>query len=223
MKPGRLIAIGDIHGCLTALARVLEAVAPKPEDTIITLGDYVNRGPDSRGVIERLMDLGEQCTLVPLLGNHDETFLDVLLGQLPLDGLLQMHGQSTLDSYGYQGSLSVVPPEHVVFLTSCKLIFETDHHFFAHANYAPNKPLDQQSRIDSLWRSLRDSEPAEHFSKKQAILGHTPQRSRVPLDRGHLICIDTGCVYGGVLTALDVVNGTLWQADDDQPNAMSPK
>jgi len=215
VKPGRLIAIGDIHGCLTALERVLEAVAPKPEDTIVTLGDYVNCGPNSRSVIERLMELGNQCSLVPLLGNHDETFLDVLSGQLPLDALLEMGGHATMNSYDYQGSLSVVPPEHVFFLASCKLIFETDNHFFAHANYAPNKPLDQQSRIDLLWRSLRDSEPAEHYSKKRAILGHTPQPSGVPLDRGHLICIDTGCVYGGVLTALDVVSGTLWQADND--------
>jgi len=212
MKQGRLIAIGDIHGCSAALEQVLDTIAPGPGDTIVTLGDYVNRGPNSRRVIERLLDLSDQCTLIPLLGNHDETFLDVLQGGLPLDGLLEMHGETTLDSYGYKGSLSVVPPEHVVFLANCQMLYETERHFFAHANYAPNKPLDEQSRLDLLWLSLRDSEPCEHFSKKRAILGHTPQSNGVPLDRGHFVCIDTGCVYGGVLTALDVNVGTVWKA-----------
>lgn len=215
MKPGRLIAIGDIHGCSTALARLLDEIAPRPEDTIVTLGDYVNRGPDSRGVIERLMDLGDQCTLVPLLGNHDEVFLEVLVGREPLDQLLSMGGEPTLESYGYEGSLGVVPPEHVLFLASCKLIYETDSHFFAHANYAPNLPLNQQSRMDLLWLSLRESEPCQHFSMRRAVLGHTPQSNGLPLDRGHFVCIDTGCVYGRVLTALDVDSGTLWQAGND--------
>lgn len=211
MNPGRLIAIGDIHGCSTALERVLDAVVPTPQDTIVTLGDYVNRGPDSRGVIERLLLLSTQCNLLPLLGNHDETFLEVLSGKLPLDALLSMHGEATLASYGYQGSRNVVPPAHAAFLANCRLIYETNEHLFVHANYAPNKPLDQQTRIDMLWRSLRESEPAEHYSRKRAILGHTPQPNRQPLDRGHFVCIDTGCVYGGVLTAMDVLDGTFWQ------------
>ena len=69
---GRLLAIGDIHGCLPALETVLAAVSPRPNDTLVLLGDYVDRGPQSRGVIERLLALKEQCCLVPLLGNHDE-------------------------------------------------------------------------------------------------------------------------------------------------------
>jgi len=190
-------------------------VALQPEDTVVILGDYVNRGPNSRGVIERLLGLRQRCQLVPLLGNHDETFLEVLLGRLPTDALLSMNGDATFASYGYQGSLDVIPHEHVAFLSNCRSIYETERHFFVHANYAPNKPLDQQSRIDMFWRSLRESEPAEHFSRKRAILGHTPQSTGVPLDRGHFICIDTGCVYGGVLTAMDVDQGTLWQADND--------
>ena len=64
MKP-RTIAIGDIHGCLAALNALLEAIRPRPEDCIVTLGDYINRGPDSRGVIERLIELKDRCRLVP--------------------------------------------------------------------------------------------------------------------------------------------------------------
>ena len=77
------IAIGDIHGCSAALDALLDAIRPRPEDTIVTLGDYINRGPDSRGVLDRLIDLGRRCRLVPLLGNHDQMLLEARSGQLP--------------------------------------------------------------------------------------------------------------------------------------------
>src|SRR5690349_5249734 len=67
----RVLAIGDIHGCSRALDSVLSAVQPQPEDRVITLGDYVDRGPDSAGVIERLLDLRRRCRLIPLKGNHE--------------------------------------------------------------------------------------------------------------------------------------------------------
>ena len=71
----RTIAIGDIHGCSTALASILLAIDPQPEDTIITLGDYVNRGMDSKGVLDVLIELSGRCRLIPILGNHDEMML----------------------------------------------------------------------------------------------------------------------------------------------------
>jgi len=71
MNP-RTIAIGDIHGCSAALDALLEAFQPSSEDTIVTLGDYINRGPDSRGVIDKLIELKDRCRLVPLRGNHEE-------------------------------------------------------------------------------------------------------------------------------------------------------
>src|SRR6516165_496351 len=99
MKP-RNIAIGDIHGCSAALDALIEAIRPQPEDCIVTLGDYVNRGPDSRGVIERLIELKDRCRLVPLLGNHDQMLLDVRSGKYPIYWLFDMRGTTTLDSYG---------------------------------------------------------------------------------------------------------------------------
>ena len=98
---GRIIAISDIHGCLAALQAVLAALDPRPEDTIVTLGDYVDRGPDARGVLELLIALGKQTRLVPLLGNHDETMLDICRGRTDLlaDWLL-FGGDATLASYG---------------------------------------------------------------------------------------------------------------------------
>ena len=81
----RTIAIGDIHGCSAALDALLEAIRPRPEDCIVTLGDYINRGPDSRGVIERLIELKDRCRLVPLLGNHEEMLFEALADSYPLD------------------------------------------------------------------------------------------------------------------------------------------
>ncbi len=70
--PGRTVAVGDIHGCAAALAALLRAVAPGPDDTLVTLGDYIDGGPDAQGVIEQLLGLAGRCKLVPLLGNHEE-------------------------------------------------------------------------------------------------------------------------------------------------------
>ena len=94
----RLIAIGDIHGCLAALRTILDAIAPGSDDTIVTLGDYIDRGPDSRGTIDSLIHLQSSCRLVPLLGNHDVMLIDILNGQPDLlpDWLL-FGGNATLD------------------------------------------------------------------------------------------------------------------------------
>ena len=76
MTPPRTLAIGDIHGHADALAGLLRQVEPRPTDTIVFLGDYVSRGPDSRGVLQAVMDLQQHCQVVPLLGNHEEMLLD---------------------------------------------------------------------------------------------------------------------------------------------------
>lgn len=75
---GRTIAIGDIHGCLAALDALISVIQPGPEDTLITLGDYIDRGPQSRGVLDRLIGLARCCRLVPLVGNHEEALIDAL-------------------------------------------------------------------------------------------------------------------------------------------------
>jgi serine/threonine protein phosphatase 1 len=110
MKP-RTIAIGDIHGCSAALDAVLEAIRPRPDDTIVTLGDYINRGPDSMGVIEGLIELAHRCRLVPLLGNHDQMFLVARSG-LHRMTWIGMGGLATLDSYGPGRDLDCIPHEH---------------------------------------------------------------------------------------------------------------
>ena len=112
---GRLIAIGDIHGCSKALEAVLAAIEPTETDTLVALGDYVDRGPDAKRCIDRLIKLAKTCKLIAIQGNHEEMMLDVVRDGQPPFRWLQYGGVETLDSYGFAGDMSVIPPEHYAF------------------------------------------------------------------------------------------------------------
>jgi serine/threonine protein phosphatase 1 len=212
---GRLIAIGDIHGCKMALDALLEAVDPGPDDTVVALGDYVDRGPDSRGVIDSLVELGAKTRLVGLLGNHEEMMLDVIQHGAPHHEWLRFGGVDTLDSYRFDGDLNFLPPEHEQFFGSLGDYFVFDDYFFTHAAYDPDLPLEQQTTEMLRWYHLTQGLPAPHQSGKTAVVGHTANRDGEILDAGHIICLDTYCYGGGWLTALDLTNKVLWQVDDE--------
>jgi serine/threonine protein phosphatase 1 len=211
--PARTIAIGDIHGCSAAFDALLRVLRVAPEDTLVMLGDYINRGPDSRGVLDRLLELEQRCRLVPILGNHDQLLLDVRSGAQPIDWLLDMGGAATLDSYGAGRDLGLIPSKHFEFLERSVDFYENETHIFVHANYFPDVPMSEQPLNMLRWESLRDTVPGPHESGKMVVLGHTSQRSGEILDLGHAQCIDTYCYGGGWLTALDVGTGEIWQAD----------
>jgi len=209
----RTIAIGDIHGYDAALRALLDKICPTQRDTIVTLGDYVDRGPGSREVVETLIDLEDQTHLVSILGNHDEMMLSIWQGQHELfDDWLRYGGTATLASYGVT-TLEGVPEDHIRFLQRCCVFFETHDCMFLHANYHETTPLSEQDSFTLRWESLRLRLPGPHISGKRAIVGHTAQRNFEILDVGYLICIDTCCYGGGWLTALDVESGHIWQAD----------
>jgi serine/threonine protein phosphatase 1 len=210
--PRRTIAIGDIHGCPAALNALLDAIRPRPDDLIVTLGDYINRGPDSRGVLDRLISLGRRCRLVPILGNHDQMLLETRFGLHPTSWI-GMGVLATLASYGPGRDLGLIPDEHYEFLGRCVDYFETETHIFVHANYFPDIPMEEQPVGMLRWESLRETTPGRHESGKVIIAGHTSQKGGEVLDLGHLKCIDTYCYGGGWLTALDVQTEEVWQAD----------
>jgi serine/threonine protein phosphatase 1 len=212
--PRRTIAIGDVHGCSAALAALIDAIAPRGDDVLVTLGDYINRGPDSRGVLDLLIDLGRRCQLVPLLGNHDQMLLAARSGLHPTTWL-GMGGCATLDSYGPGRHLDLIPDDHYAFLEDCRDFYETPTHIFVHANYFPDIPMSEQEVLMLRWESLREMTPGPHESGKTVIVGHTSQKGGEILDRGHLVCIDTYCHGGGWLTALDVTTDQVWQANRD--------
>jgi serine/threonine protein phosphatase 1 len=209
----RFFAIGDIHGCLPALDKLLATIQPKPEDTVVTLGDYVDRGPKSREVLERLIQLQKQCTLIPILGNHDQMMLMVHDGRQEayIDWLL-FGGSATMQSY-HSEDPKELPEAHIAFLRSCRLFYETEHYFFVHGNYQAELPLDRQPIQSLMWESLKARRPGPHVSGKIAIVGHSSQKSGEILDLGYLKCIDTCCYGDGWLTAIELHSGKIWQAD----------
>lgn len=211
----RLLAIGDVHGCSRAWDALLDLVAPAPDDWIVTLGDYVDRGPDSCGVLDRLLKLHASGRLVALRGNHEEMMLRARSELAALMMWLEFGGQQTIDSYsasGYDASLAGVPQEHWDFLEHvCVDRFETPTHFFVHGGVDPRLPLAEQTSDTLRWQKFEA--PAPHVSGKTMICGHTAQRSGLPRNLGHAVCLDTW-VYGqGWLSCLDVGSGDVWQAN----------
>lgn len=213
----RTLAIGDIHGCSRALDLLLDRVQLQADDQVVTLGDYVDRGPDSAGVIERLIQLRRDCRLVPLRGNHEIMMLDARQSDdaVRLALWLQYGGKETLASYAHStfaaDQLAQVPEHHWAFLQSCQGWHETETHFFVHANAYPFLPLAEQPDSILYWEPFLDLGP--HESGKVMVCGHTAQKSGVPLCRGHAICIDTWVYGDGWLTCYDPGSGRIWQAN----------
>lgn len=224
-EAGRVIAIGDVHGYAAALEALLAAVRPQREDVLVLLGDYIDRGPDSRGTLEVLLELQQRCRLIPILGNHDEMLLDVLANRSEgrFADWLSFGGSATLASYGC-ATPDGIPHHHISFLRRCLDYYETEQHFFLHANYVHDASLDRLSPWILRWESLRQRVPGPHMSGKTAILGHTSQKTGEVLDHGYLKCIDTYCYGGGWLTALDVGTGRVWQVSPDgRPRQPQPQ
>jgi serine/threonine protein phosphatase 1 len=224
LKPpveARVFAIGDIHGCAVELQTLLTEIAPRPQDTLVFLGDYVDRGPDSRGVIELVLGCRSLCKVVALKGNHEVMFLDFLQRpESPGAGLFILNGGgATLGSYEVDGGGFDIPEDHIQFLTGLQTTYQTDSHFFVHAG-VPERPLntidvdaDQETLI---W--VREAFLNSSFKwEKIVVHGHTPVDEVE--SKANRINLDTSCVYGGKLTALDVGNRQLYQVARDASNA----
>lgn len=209
---GRLIAIGDIHGHRDALETLLEAIEPTEDDIVVTLGDYVDRGPDSKGVIDLLIQWGRKTQLVSLIGNHEEMMLSVVQGEQSHHNWLRYGGVETLESYAFDGEMDFLPAEHREFLDSLGDFFVHEGFFFTHAAYDAALDFEQQP-VDLLrWHSLRAGIPDPHVSGKTAVVGHTASEDGSIFDIGHLICLDTNCYGGGFLTAMEFPSKRVWQS-----------
>ena len=207
----RQFVIGDIHGCSKALRTLLERISPTPDDELIFLGDYVDRGSDSRGVIDELIRLQDRSRVVALRGNHEIMLLGVLFGGRDPAGWLASGGHATVASYG--GALSKMPPRHRDFFRRLRPYHETDSAIFVHAGYQPDGAIEHQDDALTYWTHLTYPLPAPHHSGKRVFVGHTPQRSGNVLDANHLICVDTFCFGGGYLSAMDLSTDELIQVD----------
>jgi serine/threonine protein phosphatase 1 len=211
----RTLALGDVHGCFTALRTLIDAVELRPEDRLIALGDYINRGPNACAVVEWLVRRKKVGGLIALRGNHEQMLLRAREDRPHFDDWLSCGGKETLGSYAHlpgAGDLADIPEEHWRFFEDTRLWWENDTHFFVHANAYPDMPLDEQPEYMLLWEKF--DAPPPHESGKTMICGHTPQKSGHPLNLGHAVCIDTWVYRDGWLTCLDTASGRYWQASE---------
>ena len=220
----RAYVVGDVHGRLDLLedllARIREDAAQHPADSarsLIFLGDYVDRGPESRGVVEAVMsDPLPGFTTVRLMGNHEEAMLSFLDGES--DGLdwLSFGGLETLLSYGVplrtlpnsgeavkalqMALIEAVPERHVTFFRGCPLHHTVGDYVFVHAGVRPGISLEKQTRTDLLW--IRDDFLRVRAPLPGRVVVHGHTICDLPQNRGHRINIDTGAFVSGRLTCL---------------------
>jgi diadenosine tetraphosphatase ApaH/serine/threonine PP2A family protein phosphatase len=218
-KPaGRLFAIGDIHGCADELEAILKAIKPTTGDTVVFVGDYVDRGPASKDVIEIALDLEKgHAEPVFLKGNHE----DMMLSFLGLSGrygesFLFNGGIATLESYGLkeddiEEAIHHIPEHHLRFYKRLAVNYLRPPYLFVHAGISPLLHLEEQQTDDMLWiRQEFIFNP--HKIDATVVFGHTPMRS-VMIDLPYKLGIDTGLVYGGKLTCIEFHEGGLYQID----------
>lgn len=213
----RHLAIGDIHGCFDAFYGLCEFVKLRPDDVIVTLGDYCDRGPDTKGVIDWLLKLEHFHALKPLRGNHELMMLAARENPKDLGHWLKVGGRATLESYGEshdhgEPSLDNVPDNHWRFLAQGLLpYYESETHLFVHASAYCDMELNEQPDYMLYWERYDD--PPRHQSGKQLICGHARQTSGLPVTNGNAVCIDTWACGDGWLTCLHAESGEIWQCN----------
>ncbi|RAP00011.1 metallophosphoesterase [Petrotoga sp. 9PW.55.5.1] len=209
--------ISDIHGMYDCLISLLENFHIKDEDKLIFLGDYVDRGPNSKKVLDFLITLSKGNKHIFIKGNHDDMMVDYFSKYGDYEhGLWFYNGaKSTINSFN--GS---VDREYLNFLEDLPLYYEekigNENYLFVHAGINPHKSVDEQDKFDLLWIREEFLEINERYSNYIIIHGHTPTLYLTGKDDVFIkkdddnriisIDIDTGCVYGGKLTALGITN-----------------
>ena len=210
----KLFAIGDIHGCVDKMDAMMSRININPErDTLVLIGDYIDRGPDSRKVVDSIISIRKKIKhVVCLLGNHEQMLLDYHLHRKNEEMFLMNGGNVTAFSYGLTrtdaGVIMDIPQTHIDFFSSLHLFYETDKFIFVHAGLKPGVPLAQQKQIDLLWireEFINTDQPLE----KTVVFGHTPFVS--PLVGKDRIGIDTGAVFGGKLTCVELTEMKFYQ------------
>jgi len=199
----KVYAIGDIHGCFDKLKALMDKVdIDLKSDTLVFIGDYIDRGKYSFEVVEYLIDLKSRFpNTVFLKGNHEEMLEKYLAGFDKLTYLVN-GGQQALDSYMRNCSQPdgpQIPRAHLDFFGSLQLYYQTDDYIFVHAGLKSKVPLETQKMDDLLWIRGKFIKSDYNFGK-QVVFGHTPLPE--PLVQPNKIGIDTGAVYGGKLTCV---------------------
>ena len=206
----RLFAIGDIHGDIEKLNAILARIRPNPKDTIVFLGDYIDRGQYSYEVIERLIGF-KDCSAIFLMGNHEKMLLDAINAEDDYDSAVKQNrwmingGDSTIQSYKNNG-FNTIPDSHKDFFLSLKLYAETNDFIFTHGTPKMDESINKCTEMDLLWRRPTKGTMADykHCSGKTLVCGHTNMKTAFVANS--LIIMDTGCGKGGKLSAINLTN-----------------
>lgn len=212
----RTFAIGDIHGCCDKLEDLISLIDPRPDDRLVFLGDYVDRGDRVVDVIDYLITLSKTFPCIFLKGNHEDMFLSFLEFGNNRTVFFANGGIKTVESYASpevfvsaEQIVRTMPDDHRDFFTRLRWHFEDEQYLYVHAGIKPHVAMADQDRYDLIW--IRDE---FIFSPtglaKKVIFGHTPFAR--PLVNPDKIGIDTGAVYGGCLTAVQLPEETFLQS-----------
>lgn len=196
MSEPKYLAIGDVHGCLKSLQALMEQLEKYSDRQFVFLGDYIDRGPDSKGVVDYLLEFREDKDCIFLRGNHEQMLLDAYEAN-DLDLWLMNGGRSTLESYGARYNDLKIPEEHLDFYRQTRMYYNTPDFFFVHAGLSPAQTIEQSLQdegaiADFLWeRSHLNA--FETPWEKTVVFGHTPRPH--PIRKQKMLGLDTGCVY----------------------------
>jgi serine/threonine protein phosphatase 1 len=210
---GNIFAIGDIHGSMDKLDDLMGKIdIDFDRDTLIFLGDYIDRGPSSFEVVSFLITLKDQHeNIIFLKGNHEEMLENYIAG-FERFTYLSNGGRQTIDSYmnhGYASGKELVPEDHIRFFKGLDLFYQTDNYIFVHAGLREKVALDDQLQDDLLWIRQKFIKSNYDFGKR-VIFGHTPLVE--PLVQPNKIGIDTGAVYGNKLTCVKLPDVVFYDA-----------
>lgn len=205
------IAIGDIHGCLKSIQALWKTIVGYNNAKFIFVGDYIDRGPDSKGVIDFLIKIQSERDCTFLRGNHEQMLLDAL-DHGSMDYWLINGGDATLLSYGTDLNISNIPESHLIFFRNTAKYLDTEDYFFSHAGAPPNmtikKSIESPEKQDYFLRGREHLNALDTSWEKTVVFGHTLRA--FPIRKPKMLGIDTGCVYSeigyGKLTAVLLPN-----------------
>lgn len=210
-----IYAIGDIHGCYSALKTLFKVIPATANDAFIFLGDYIDRGPNTMETIEWLINFSKGHNTVFLRGNHEIMMLAAQLDDLRLEDWKFSGGEKTLLSYGAGSKnnwITKVPDNHWEFLNNTKPYHQIGKFIFVHAGLERGKPLEEQNKHSIYWEKYEI--PEKYSDNKIVICGHTSRKDGNIANFGHTICVDTYAYGGKWLTGINVTNGEYFQANE---------
>lgn len=225
----RTLVVSDIHGELNKFENLLHKAKYDPDkDQLILLGDYVDRGPDAQGVLNKVMELKKQGAIV-LRGNHDDMMVAAAENQENAWRRWEKNGALfTLKSYEPEINEMIVPDseefrKHVSFIKTLDYYYITDHHIFVHGGVDPETPIEKTDPYVLVW--IRDKFHNGYEGEKTVVFGHTQtsilhenkDNHDVYFGGNNIIGVDGGAVYGGSLNCLDITNNEVYCVKVEQP------